>query len=397
MSSSARRTRPSVAARRARIAVTTLFVINAALMANVIPRLPEIKDRLGLDNTWLGLAVAAMPVGSLLSGALAGWMINKFGSARVATSAAMVGGLILWTFGISPAWIALAGSYFVLGLVDSLCDVAMNAHAMRVQRLYGRSIINGFHAWWSLGAVGGGAIGSLMAYLHVPLVWHIGAAGIVLTGCAVAASLAMLPGHDASERHDMADHDRPRRRPVVGILAALGVITIGAAVVEDAPMTWGALFMQNINGVGVGISGLAYVAGQGGMTMGRMVADRSVERYGTHRVARYGGLFAAVMFSLVLLFPSAPMTVIGFGLASFGVASIYPSTFTAAGNIPGLATGTGVAVVSFIARFGFLLGPPAVGMISDASSLRVALILAPVAALAIALLSPALKPRTVAR
>ncbi|MDN5726092.1 MAG: MFS transporter, partial [Propionibacteriales bacterium] len=346
--------RPSADARRARAAVTMLFVINAALLANTIPRLPEIKERLGLDNTWLGLAVAAMPVGSLLSGALAGWLINRFGSARVAIIAAMIGGLILWSFGVSPAWIALAASYFLLGLVDSLCDVAMNAHAMRVQRLHGRSIINGFHAWWSLGAVSGGAIGSLMAYLQVPLVLHLAVAGAVLTGCAIAASFWMLPGHDASERHDMAEHDRPRVRPVLGILAALGVITIGAAVVEDAPMTWGALFMQNVNGVGLGISGLAYVAGQTGMTIGRLVADRLVERFSTDQVARVGGLFAAVWFSLVLLFPSAPMTVIGFGLASFGVASIYPTAFTAAGNIPGLATGTGVAVVSFIARFGFL-------------------------------------------
>ena len=383
--------RPAQRARRARFAVATLFVINGALAANLVPRLPAIKSALGLSNAQLGTAIAAMPVGALIAGAFAGVLIHRLGSRATAVLTVALCGVLLTAFGWAPSWPVLIAVYLVYGGLDSLTDVAMNAHGLRVQRLYRRSIINAFHAWWSVGAVTGGLLGSAAAAIDVPVWLHLLLAGAGLLVVALASARWLLPGHDATEREDA--HHGGSLRPVVGLLVALGVITLMAAVVEDAPASWGALFMITENGAGPAVAGLAFVSCQALQTLGRFGADAAVERFGDVAVARVGGGLACLAVGLVLLWPSVPMTIVGFGLAGLGIASIFPGTFHAAGNLPGIASGTGVAVVSFIARIGFLVSPPVVGLIADLAGLRLALVLVPVAGLLIFVLAGSLRPR----
>lgn len=381
-------------ARRARFAVALLFVINGAWGGNVVTRLPAIKDRLDLSNTELGIAIAAVPVGALVAGVLAGLIVNRLGSATTAVVSAGTIGVVMVGFGLAPSWAVLIAVYFLTGAFDALCDVAMNAHGLRVQRLYGRSIINSFHAWWSVGAVAGGLLGSAAEALGIPVWRHLLAAGLLLTALTLAGWCWLLPGHDATERGP--EHHSGSLRPVAGLLVALGVITLGPAVVEDAPASWGALFMITEAGASAGVAGLAFVSCQAFQTLGRFVADRVVERFGAVAVARAGGLLSCGAMAVVLAVPSVPVTIIGFGLAGLGIATAFPGTYHAAGNLPGIASGSGVAVVSFIARIGFLISPPVVGLISDAAGLRTALVLVPIAALLIVVLAKALRPPTAA-
>ena len=73
-----------VRVRRARIAVSAFFLTNGALYANLLPRLPEVKDAFGLTNTLYGLLVVAFPLGAILVGALPARAVRRSGSARVA-------------------------------------------------------------------------------------------------------------------------------------------------------------------------------------------------------------------------------------------------------------------------------------------------------------------------
>ena len=140
-------------ARRARIAVSALFLVNGALIANVLPRLPAIKGHLDLTNAAIGTAIAAMPIGGLLAGSVAGLLIVRYSSRRVTVGAGVAFGLLLGLIGLAPGWIALAASFLVLGMLDAIMDAAMNAHGMVVQRSYGRSILHGFHGWWGAGSL----------------------------------------------------------------------------------------------------------------------------------------------------------------------------------------------------------------------------------------------------
>ena len=131
---------------RARAAVAALFLTNGALFANMAPRLPELKRELGLDTASYGLLVTAWPVGAILAGLAAGALVRRFGSAQVAVFGTMATGAALLAAGSAPGvlWVVLA--FAVGGAMDSITDVGQNAHGLVVQRRYGRSILNSFHA-----------------------------------------------------------------------------------------------------------------------------------------------------------------------------------------------------------------------------------------------------------
>ena len=248
---------PSRQLRQARLAVAACFFLNAVFYANLVPRLPEIKADLGLSNSSLGAALAALPLGALVAALSSAALIRRFGSGRVAGYGLVLLGLTLWSVAVAPNWPALAAALLVAGALDAVIDVAQNAHGLRVQRLYRRSILNGFHGIWSIGAVSGGLLGAAAAGLAVPLVVHLGVSAVVFGAVALLALRAMLPGSDDADR-EAADEatgngvpaapGTPARRTAVLALAALGVLAACGAFVEDAGSSWSALYLRSGDG-----------------------------------------------------------------------------------------------------------------------------------------------------
>jgi MFS family permease len=364
---------------RARVAVATLFFLNGAIYANLVPRLPEIKASLDLSNASFGLAIAAMPVGALASGLLAPVLIRRWGSGRVAAlgmaSIAIAVGLVPF----AGSLMALAATMLAIGASDAIADVGQNTHGFRVQRQFGRSLMNGFHALWSVGAVMGGLLGAAAAGANLPLATHLGIATITFVAIALAALPRLLHGPDPSvgDRQVAMDDGRtPTRRVPAGtvlLLAVLGLLAACEAFIQDAGSSWGALYLSTDLGTGAALAGAAFVAMQVAMTGGRLVGDRLVDRYGQRRVARLGGLVAASGMTVALVYPTVATTIIGFALAGLGIATLYPAIMLTADELPGLRPAVGIAVVSWLLRIGFLLSPVVVGLIADQSGLRVAL------------------------
>lgn len=361
--------------RRARGAVAACFFLNAVFYASLVPRLPEVKEQLGLSSTALGAALAALPAGALLAALSSAALIRRFGSGRVASYGLVLLGVTVWTVSVAPSWLALAAALLVVGALDAVVDVAQNAHGLRVQRLYQRSILNAFHGIWSVGAVAGGLLGSVAAGLGVPLVAHLGGSAAVFGVVALLVSRAMLPGRDEPEPvADEQPRERPRRRAAVPALAVLGVLAACGAFVEDAGASWSALYLRTELSAGAATAGLGFVALSVAMTVGRLTGDRVVDRFGQRRVVRVGGALTAAGMGLALAVPSLPTTLLGFALAGLGVATLIPAVYHAADELPGLPHGTGLTVINWLLRVGFLLSPPLIGSIADASSLRIALL-----------------------
>ncbi len=386
--------------RRARVGVAVCFFLNAVFYANLVPRLPEVKADLGLSNSSLGAALAAVPLGALLAALSSAVLIRRFGSARVASSGLVLLGLVLWLVAVAPNWGALAAAFLLAGALDAIIDVAQNAHGLRVQRLYKRSILNGLHGIWSIGAVSGGLLGSAAAGLEVPLAVHLGTVAIVFGVVALLAFRALLPGHDDAERdaEEAAAGGAATvvltsgRRTAVLSLAALGVLATCGAFVEDAGASWSALYLRTEIGTGAAVAGLGFVALQGAMTVGRLTGDRIVDRFGQRQVAQVGGAVIAAGMGMALAWPSVGTTLAGFALAGLGVATLVPAVYHAADELPGLRRGTGLAVINWLLRIGFLLSPPLIGVLADATSLRVALLAVVVAGLGALLFGRVLRP-----
>jgi MFS family permease len=370
---------PTPDARRARAAVGAVFFTNGALYANVVPRYPQLKADLGFDNSTLGAALAAFPLGALLAGLLATALIGRLGSARLASGGIVVLAGLLVLVAAARAWIVLAVVFLLAGAVDALVDVAQNAHGLRVQRVYGRSIVNSFHGVWSVGAVTGGLMGAAAAGLDLSLSVHLAGSAVIFSAVALVASRALLPGPDSLER-DTAPapkvRRRPagRRRPALWALAALGLLAACGAFVEDAGASWSALYLTDRVRTSAATAGLAFVAFSIAMTIGRLGGDRMVDRFGQRRVVRAGGALAAASMAAALAVPSAASTIGGFALAGLGVATLVPAAMHSADEIPDLRPGLGLTVVSWLLRVGFLVSPVVVGAVADRTSLRVGLL-----------------------
>ncbi|GLY22096.1 MFS transporter [Micromonospora sp. NBRC 101691] len=384
---------PTRQVRRARAAVAALFLTNGAVFFNVVPRYPQIKADLGLSNAVLGTALAGYSIGALLAGLLAGAAIRRFRSARLAAFGIVVTTVATLAIPAAPNWFALGAVLFVVGALDSVVDVAQNAHGLRVQRRYRRSILNSLHGVWSIGAVLGGLMGSAAAGLDVPLTVHLGISAVTFSLVALVAYRFLLPGPEDAERAtEAADlaaadghpgapptpHHPVRRRvfagPAVRMLAALSALAACGALVEDAGASWGAIYLSDDLHTGAAVAGLAVVVFQGAMTVGRLAGDRVVDRFGQRAVAQAGAALAAVGMGAALAVPTVGTTLGGFAFAGLGFATLVPAAMHTADELPGLSPGTGLTIVSWLLRAGFLLSPPLVGFVADLTSLRVGLL-----------------------
>ncbi|WP_065485618.1 MFS transporter [Streptomyces sp. PTY087I2] len=414
-------TRPLLAARHARAAVAVLFFTNGALFANLLPRYPQIKEDLAIGNGAYGLAVAAFPAGAVTAGLAAGVLVRRMGSARVAVLGTLLTGAGILAAGVAPSVALFATALFLAGAMDALTDVAQNAHGLRVQRLYGRSILNSFHAIWSIGAVTGGLMAAGAMSLDLSLGVHLTVSAVVLVAAAVAALRFCLPGPDSepeeagperseaegargTERAPGAEEARRAERALgaegargtsrVGfVLAALVLIATAGTLVEDAGNSWAALYLGDALHASAALAAWGFIALVGAQFIGRIIGDRLVDRFGQRAVARSGGLITAVGMGLALAVPTLPGTVLGFALAGFGVATLVPAAMHEADALPGLKPGSGLTLVSWLMRLGFLLSPPIVGQVADAAGLRTGLLVIPAAGVLVVLLAGVLRAR----
>ncbi|MGZ8802032.1 MAG: MFS transporter [Mycobacterium sp.] len=380
--------------RRARIAVAALFLTNGALFANLLPRYPEIKSALAMSNAGYGVAVASFSAGALLAGLSAAALIRRFQSARVAivTTVALAAFIVVAGSALSP--LLFAAALFVAGASDAITDVAQNVNGLRLQRNYGRSIINSLHAVWAVGAIVGGLMGAAAITLDVPRPVHLGIAAVVFCAVVTVAYPHLLHGPDHDD-HPTA-HSTGRREVSAAVylsLLALVGIAIAGATVEDAGSSWATLYLRDSLGAPGQVAALGYVSLVGFMFVGRLIGDRLVDRYGERAVARAGGLIAAAGMGTALAFPTVPLTIAGFAAAGLGVATVVPAAMRTADELPGLRAGTGLTALTWLMRVGFLGAPLIVGVVADATSLRVGLLMVPLAGVALIVLAGALSAR----
>ncbi len=363
--------------------MAVLFFVNGGVFANAVPRYPELKAGLALSNAGFGSVVAAFPLGALLVGTIAGVLVGRWGSARTAVAASVVLAANLVFIGVAPSWWALACALFVAGSFDAIADVAANAQGLRVERLYGRSILNSLHGVWSIGAVVGGLTGAAAAGLHVPVSWHLATAAVLFAGLALAASRFLLRGPDTTA---VAGVGRVRLRLIASV-GLLGVVAAMANVIEDVGATWGAVYLRGDLGAGPAMAGTAFIALQATQTIGRLLGDRAVTRFGDRAVARTGATTAGLAMAVALIFPAPVTTVIAFGIVGLGIATLVPASARAADTAPGLPPGLGLTLIGTVDRLALIAAAPLIGAVGDAYGLRTGLALIPVGAAVVVILA----------
>ncbi len=367
---------PVTAARvnpRAHVAVVSVFFVHGLLFASWAAHIPHVKARLGVDDAGLGVALLGAPVGSVSAIGLMAWLVPRLGSRRM-VQVALVG------YCLSGPLIGVVGSVPLLflallawGAFQGGLDIAMNTQAITVEKAKNRPLMNGMHAWWGIGAFAGAGVGTLGVAIGVSLSGQLLVLGGVALVAAGALTVRMLP----DPPHEPGDDERTGRRRVSVPMLILGGIAFASMLCEGAAADWSSVYLRDTLGTGAAIGGLGYTAFALAMVIVRVFGDRLVERHSARAVLPVLAGAATIGFAGALIVRAAPVAVVGFFVLGLGLGAVVPSAFSAAGRLPGIHPGVGVAAVSGLGWAGFVCGPPLIGALSGASSLTIALGLLP--------------------
>ena len=350
----------------ARTAVTVVFFASGASYGSWVARIPALQDRLDATTSGLGLALFGVAAGAVVALPLAGWLSARLGSRRVTRMALVAVALTLPLPGLAPSLVALGLAFAALGAAGAMLDLAMNAHGVAVEERYARPILSSFHASFSFGGLAGAIAGGLAAAAGIsPLAQFTGAA-IVIGAIALWSGRTLLSG----------EVDRVETGPVYGrpsrALVALAVLAFAVLLAEGAAADWSGVYLNDTVGTGEGTATVAFIAFSAMMTLGRLAGDRLTEAWGSVALTRAAGALAVAGLGAALLVQSVPIVVLGFTCLGAGLATVVPTVFRAAGART-TSPGAGIAAVSTVGYSAFLVGPPFVGFLADATSLRLAL------------------------
>jgi MFS family permease len=293
----------------------------------------------------------------------------------------------LVTFGVAAALPALAHSVAALaallvlaGVTTGMLDIAINAEASRIEAAHGVRVMDGLHAMFSVGVLVGGVGAGLLRRAGAHPSW-------ILAGIGVVIALAAVVNRGSGDTPARA----PRRaRLGRGLLIVGGVLAL-AFLIENGLEGWSALFLERTFDSSPAVSGLGPGLFAASMATGRLLAQRIAQPSVAARML-FAGLSAAGGLALAAAAPNAAIALLGFVIAGGGLALSAPTLFGAAGRVGGEGgRGAAVSTVAILGYLGFLAGPPIIGTVAGATSLRGAFVFLGAVALLLAACAPVLR------
>ena len=358
------------AGRRAYRAVAAAFLIHSTVSGTWAPRLPAIKESLGLSDGELGTALVGLAIGLLVGTRLAGAPVDRFGSRPVMRAGFPLLAATLVLPGLADSLVTLFLALFVLGLASGALDVAMNAQGIEVERVLGRPILSGLHGLWSVGLGMGAGVAALAAGIDADPLEHFVVVAAVLAVASLVFMRGLLAAHRPAPGEPVEEHVIVRWTPA---LVLLGVIAFCSFVAEGAASDWSAVYMTQELGSSEALGAVAFAAFAVTMAIARFAADPLRGRLGNLVLVRGGSLIAAVGLGLALLVHEPAAAIAGFALLGLGLAPVVPIAFSAAGDLDPRATGRLVGRVATLGYVGSVAGPIMIGWLAEATSLRSAL------------------------
>lgn len=358
--------------RPARNAIASTFFVHGLLFASWTAHIPAVAGRLGLSDTGLGLALLGAPVGAVLALTLTGAALPRVGSrdaVRVGLALYCLAGLLVGVAGSAPGlFLALLGWGFGQGALD----VSMNTQAVYVERAAGRPVMSGLHGAWGLGAFVGAGLGTASVAVGIGLFAQLAVLGPLALAVALAGSARLLP----DEAHDRVG--QRRWSPPPPVLLLLAVAAFASMLCEGAAADWSAVYLRRTTHASAAVGGLGYTVFALALLVVRLAGNRLLQKRSARRLIPMLALGGSAGVGAGLATSDTAAMLAGLALLGAGLSLIVPSAFAAAGRLPGRHPGRSVATVSGLGWVGFVAGPPLIGALAGASSLRLALVLLPV-------------------
>jgi MFS family permease len=378
---------PARSLSRAALATGAVFGLSGGVGASWVSRIPAIRDQLDVRPGPLGLALLCTGAGSLLTMPTTGRACHRWGSRRVIAWSALGVCIFVALLPHAPSVVVLGLLLLGYGGCYGAWDVAMNVHGSAVERAAGRPWMPRYHAGWSAGAIVGASVGALAAQVGLSASAHLALAG-VFTFAAVLVSLrAFVDERSYVDPSEAVTRHASVRSLLTRRLVLIGLITLCGTTVEGAAADWLALHLRDDVETTAAVAAAGYAVFSVAMAVTRFCGTWFIDRLGRVGALRLAGLICAIGIAITATASITAVALVGTVLWGLGTALVFPAAMSAGGETRGRPSDA-IAAVSTIGYGGFLLGPPLVGLLADASSLGHALLILIVLCAGIVLLAP---------
>ncbi|MFJ1585242.1 MFS transporter [Streptomyces sp. NPDC088197] len=356
--------------RHGRAALAISFFAQGALFALLVTRIPAIQDRYGISDGLLPVFLAAVPILAGLGSVATEYVVKRIRPSAVLRWVQPVVALVLLLLGAGDQLWMAAVTLALFGVCVGGLDASMNMLGVSLQHTYGRSIMLGFHASYSLGGIVGACLAWSGAHWHISLVALYGPVVALLIPLTLVASR----WYADQEQPSATELGGEKQAVVMRLLMPLCLVMAFAYIGDSTVSNWSAKYLQDTLHSSEQLSTVPYAVYMVTTLIGRSVGDFGVRRYGAAPVVRLGTVLAMAGFAVVAVAPGAWVGMLGFTLLGLGLCVIVPQTFAAAGRMFPGASDSAIARLNIFNYVGFLVGSPLVGALGDVWSYRGAML-----------------------
>jgi MFS family permease len=351
--------------------VMLIFFLQPIAFGSWLPRIPDVQAKLGMGPADLAIVLLGLPIGTLMTLPFAGRLV-----ARIGGRATIIYGFVAFLAVVSlPAFAGSMTTLFfalmLLGVTLSTLELGLNVEADRAEKTTGLVIMSRCHGFWSLGIMVGSLFGVGAAALHMPANWSIALTALILLLPSLLAGVRLPLGADPVAEASQTP-SAPFKMPSAALLG-ICAFTFGITMTEGAIADWSAVYLRDVLLATGALTGLGYSVFACLVATGRFGGDHMKSRFGAVAIARACGCASLAGMLIVLFAPTTTVALVGFAAIGIGVSVGFPLAVTASASLTDRPAASSVAILTFIALSGFLVGPPAIGFVAEAFGLRVGL------------------------
>ena len=357
---------------QARLAISVLFLLCGLNFASWATRIPDFKEFLSLSDAELGSILMGLPIGSMVSLPLAGWLIARYNSKIICLLAIVLYILILPALTFISSSLFLFVGLFSFGMAGDILNISMNTQVVSLEKLTNKKIMSSFHAIFSIGLMLGSLLGGYLVKLDVTLNQHF----YMIALCNLISIIGvyrylLIDSKNEEQENNMVE---PKFK-LNNYLLILSFVAFCGMLCEGAMADWINLYFKllpNLDGYPftIGFSSFAF-----SMVIGRLLGDWAAKHLSIRNILMMNGLLIALGMSITVFFTQVPLLILGCFITGLGISTIVPMIYSQAGNTKDTSPAMAIAAVSTIAYVGFMLGPVVIGFLSEYYGLKQALIL----------------------
>lgn len=345
--------------------IFVFFFLSGLISATWSSRLPDVQQKLHVNNAAFGTVLASLYAGLFVGLAIASWLVASHGARKIMLITCIASAGLLVLAGLAYSVFSVMSILFLMGFARTIFNLSANTGAIEVQGFYPRPILAGFHGVWSIACFFAGGIGTVMIIAGWSPFWHFALISVTVL-------LALLLLNERPVRLLRGNEPRPFFVRPDRYLFLLGLMALGVMMCEGAMFDWGVHYFEHVVRVKRSLITTGYLSFIIAMASGRLLGDRLMGHFGIYAMLLVNGLLLAAGYFIAASFPLLLPAAAGFLLIGLGDSIMVPMIYLLAARSTKMPAAYSLSIVTLIGYAGFLTGPLFIGNVSQHLGMPVA-------------------------